>query len=339
MTACARQVSLDGTAAYRALRPSRGNRLESLEPFRYAGVVRRALHATGGAGAYDVAWWLFPQGADDMVELLPAALPLAIGPVTISWPQPGRPGHAPGDLIRGAVRPQLRWLHARTVRRAHAMLAVPAAAACLPVTPRSTAMVPFPVDDTAFGASAVPAEPVVLFVGQLARRKGVADLIEAWPAVLRVHPEARLVIAGDGPLAARLRDRVRALDLQAAVELLGAVDHARIAPLMRRCALLAAPSDGEPYGMTVLEAMSTGRAVIVGANGSPGYLIDGDHGGRSVPPGDVAALAGGLTELLGDHALLGAIGARNRARIEREFAHDAVLDRLEVVLSTAARDR
>ena len=290
-------------------------------------------------GAYDVAWWLFPQGDEYLCERLPRTLPLVIGPVATPWPAAeNQPRHA-GDAVRAVVRPLLRRLHRDTVRRADAMLSVPDAAQVLPVAPRATSVVPFAVDHAKFRYSDALGDPVVLFVGRLEQAKGVADLIEAFPAVLRASPQARLRIAGTGALAGALRDRADELGMNGSVEFLGAVDHAQIPGLLEDCALLAAPSDGEPYGMTVLEAMSAGRAVIAGDNGGPPFLLDGDDGGRLVAPHDIDALAGALVELLADPARLRTMGLRNRTRVEQQFSWDVVLDKVEGVLQSAADRR
>lgn len=219
------------------------------------------------------------------------------------------------------------------------MLAVPDSVSVLPVAPLRTTVVPFAVDDFSFRASPVPPDPVVLFVGRLTIPKGIADLIEAFPAVLRSNPQAQLRVAGTGALSSTLRARTEELGIDGNVEFLGPVDHAQIPELIEQCALLAVPSDGEPYGMTVLEAMSAGRAVLACDNGGPPFLINGDEGGRLVPPHDVDALSGALVELLADYPLLQEMGRRNRARVEQEFSWNVVLAKIEAVLQAAAVQR
>ncbi len=339
VTACAKRSTFRVQPTYRLFHPILASRLESLEPLRYAAFIRRALHASGGASAYDLAWWLFPQGSENMCEWLPRRLPLVIGPIALFWPDASRSPLRAGDVLRAMVRPQLQQRHRRSVRRAHAMLAVPHAVDVLPVRPRQSVVVPFAVDHIGFPASSPSADPVVAFVGRLSAAKGVHDLIEAFPAVLRAHPRAQLLIAGEGPLRTVLLQRASDLGLEDAVTFLGAVDHALVPSLLERCAMVAAPSDGEPYGMTVLEAMSAGRALIVANNGGPPFLINGDAGGRVVRPHDVGALAGAMIELLGDRALLTRLGQENRKRVETVFSWHVVLDKLEAVLRAAAAQR
>ena len=82
--------------------------------------------------------------------------------------------------------------------------------------------------------------------------------------------------------------------------------------------------------MTALEAMACARPVVATAAGGLQHLVPGD-GGRKVPPGDSAALAGALRELLSDPQLRRAMGERNRAEIEWRFSWSRVGERLEAI--------
>jgi glycosyltransferase involved in cell wall biosynthesis len=189
------------------------------------------------------------------------------------------------------------------------------------------ALVPFGVDTDAFTVVDPPRDGPILFVGRLERRKGVRELVDAVAQL----PEARLVLAGEGPESAWIDGR----GLGDRVELLGAVPAAQVPLLLRECALLCAPSHGEPYGMTVLEAMAAGRAVVATDAGGPRFLL-GSDGGALVPVGDAAALARELASLLADPDRLVATGRRNRERAERELSLGRMLDRLEDVYLEAA---
>ena len=101
--------------------------------------------------------------------------------------------------------------------------------------------------------------------------------------------------------------------------------------------MLCVPSFGEPFGMTVLEAMACARPVVATDAGGPAHLVT-DGGGRRVPPGDPAALAGALEEVLGDPGRQAAMGAHNRRLVEERHAWPRVVDRLEAAYADALAD-
>jgi glycosyltransferase involved in cell wall biosynthesis len=176
-----------------------------------------------------------------------------------------------------------------------------------------------------------------LFLANLQRRKGVFVLLEAFERVARALPEARLLVAGDGHDEAEVRDAVARSPQRERIELLGRLDRRATAEAMRAADVYCLPSFSEPFGISALEAMACGRPVVATNVGGLGHLIQ-PSGGRTVAPGDPAALAGALRELLEDPELRRGMGAFNRALVERRYSWDAVVDQLEAVyeeLSTA----
>jgi glycosyltransferase involved in cell wall biosynthesis len=110
----------------------------------------------------------------------------------------------------------------------------------------------------------------VLFVGRLVEKKGLRHLIEAMPALLRLHPAARLTVAGFGPEEPARREQVARLGLQERVAFLGPVAQADLPALYRRAAVFAAPfveaagGDQEGLGLVLVEAAGCGCPVVAG---------------------------------------------------------------------------
>ena len=192
---------------------------------------------------------------------------------------------------------------ARLVLRRAAVVVCPSRAlaeAARELGARETRVVPSPVElPDGVGEEAEP--PEVLYVGRLSREKGILELREA----LRGLDGARLVVAGDGPLRARVP------------EARGAVPHHALGELYGRAAVVACPSHREGYGMACAEAMAYGRPVVAsGVGGLLDLVVDGETG-LLVPPGDVAALRAALARLLADAPLRARLGraARERAAV------------------------
>jgi colanic acid/amylovoran biosynthesis glycosyltransferase len=134
----------------------------------------------------------------------------------------------------------------------------------------------------------------VVAVGRLVEKKGFDVLIEAAASV----PDIRVTIVGDGPLRAQLEQRIAS-----PVELVGARSPEEIRGLLENAALLAAPSvvaaDGDRDTMPVVVKEALAMEVPVVASREVGLPeVVRPEWGRLVPPGDAAALASAIRDLL-----------------------------------------
>lgn len=176
----------------------------------------------------------------------------------------------------------------------------------------------------------------VLFVGRLAFQKAPDVLIEAFARFRRTAPTWTLHLAGTGPMADPLRERVRDLGLQDHVKFHGVVDPA---PLFATCGMFVLPSRFEGTPNALLEAMAHRLPCIV-SDASPGplRLIRDGTTGLVVRTGSAEPLAAAMTTLSHEDPLRRALGNAAHERV-REFS----LDRVgpiwdEVVLAQDARE-
>ena len=159
---------------------------------------------------------------------------------------------------------------------------------------------------------------VLLAVCRLSEQKGIDVVVRALAAVRPEHPEAVLVVLGDGPERAALERLVADLDVAGAVFLPGRVGD--VAEWLRRAELLVHPVRWEGFGLALLEAMLAKRPVVASAVSSvPEIVVDGETG-LLVPPNDPAALATAITRLLGDRGLAERLGSAGFARARSEFS-------------------
>jgi glycosyltransferase involved in cell wall biosynthesis len=164
--------------------------------------------------------------------------------------------------------------------------------------------------------------PVVLTVARLDKQKGLDCLLEAAALV----PEARFVLAGDGPERARLVAQAHALGLNDQVVFLG---YRRDIPeLLASCDLFVLPSLFEGLPLSILEAMAAGKPVIASAiNGTDEAVFHGKTG-LLVPPGDAAALSQAIRTLLFDPALAQRLVTAGRSQVQREFSVETMVQRV-----------
>jgi len=169
----------------------------------------------------------------------------------------------------------------------------------------------------------LPEDRQVAFVGVLDRHKGVDILMDAWAQVVREHPQARLLLAGDGALRGAVDRRIREGGLDSRVRLLGHQPRPRVKELLDRSRMLVLPSRSEGLGRVVLEAFARGRPVVATRVGGIPELVSDGTTGLLVPVGESRSLADAILSLLDDDERLKAMGAEAlRSVSERDPAKD-----------------
>jgi glycosyltransferase involved in cell wall biosynthesis len=158
---------------------------------------------------------------------------------------------------------------------------------------------------------------VIACVGRLIAAKGQRYLVDALPAVVAQHPDAALVLIGDGPERAGIEDRIRALGLGRHVRLVG--ERNDVPRLLALCEVFVLPSFAEGIPLSLIEAMAAGKPVV--ATAVPGNLdvVLDERYGVLVPPRDAGAIANAICALLADPARAREIGSNARARARAHF--------------------
>jgi glycosyltransferase involved in cell wall biosynthesis len=181
---------------------------------------------------------------------------------------------------------------------------------------------PRPARPELLGRYGLAGRPVVLFFGGLKPRKNLFLLLDAWRAVQARYPDARLLVAGGGPLQDGLRRRAERMGIQSSVIVTGYVPEAEKAAHFNLADIFFFPTAMEGFGLTVAEAMSSGLPVVASNRGSiPELVVDG-HGGFLCDPARPEGFVERLVLLLGDRALREKFGAESRERVERLFRWD-----------------
>jgi glycosyltransferase involved in cell wall biosynthesis len=140
-----------------------------------------------------------------------------------------------------------------------------------------------------------PTRTMILSIGRLTEQKGFPDLINAFASIHIDHPEAMLIIAGDGDDKDALQTQIDSLGLQDKIRLLGMRDDAR--QLMACADIYVNSSHWEGTPVTVLEAMASGLPVIATRVGENPYLL-AENAGILVAPQQPGELAAALQTLL-----------------------------------------
>lgn len=183
-------------------------------------------------------------------------------------------------------------------------------------------------DSAAAAQLSVPAGVRVGLIGRLEERKGVLDLLDAWPSVSNQNADAQLVLVGRGPLE---QDVARGAARLERAQFLGY--HADVAPILKALDIVVVPSHWEGFGLIAAEAMAAGKPVIAAnASSLPEIVRDGVDG-LLVPARDPEALSTAILRLAADPELRARMGAAGHERVAREFSIDRMIREYERILS------
>ncbi len=193
-----------------------------------------------------------------------------------------------------------------------------------------------PEEDVAFSGSRTPSDHTeVLYLARLHERKRPLQFIEAAVLLQRDHSSTKFTLVGpDEGEGQAVTDAITAHASTMSWE--GPVDPSRTLERMSRCDIYVLPAVDEPFGMTVLEAMSLGKPVIVTESCGLAEAVRRSGAGL-VSRDDPASLAAAIAQLLADPDERRRMGARGRATVRHEFGMPAVAARLEATYQKAVR--
>jgi glycosyltransferase involved in cell wall biosynthesis len=219
----------------------------------------------------------------------------------------------------------------------------------LGVAEERVALTPYVVDNDAIAAIAAATDrrklrlewqipedaTVVVFCAKFLPRKRPQDAIQAF-AQANV-PKSFLVMVGEGPVGESLRNEVEQLGIKDRVRFIGLVKYSHLPEVYAASDVLVFPSEHEPYGLPVNEAMICGIPAIVSDHVGAGLdLVENGRTGFVYPCGDVYALTTILRNCLSERQRLKRMGEAARQRIAtwspRENA-DATIRAVEKVLA------
>lgn len=166
--------------------------------------------------------------------------------------------------------------------------------------------------------------PELLFLGRLDPRNGLDTLLAAMPKVKHRYPEARLTVAGDGPLR-RVYERMAA-PFGGSVRFVGGVNGDR-PDYYSSADLYLCPTTKASFGITLLEAMACGTPLAVSDITGFRELVDGGDEAVLVPKNRPAAWADSIVDLLSDEPRRRRMRAAGLAKAER-FAWPRVGDEI-----------
>ncbi len=172
---------------------------------------------------------------------------------------------------------------------------------------------------------------------RLIEKKGLATTLHAFNHFLAKYPEAKLTIAGEGPLLRELHGLMRKLKIDDRVSLPGFISQEALREIFYASHIFLHPSetgrDGNQEGIpnSMLEAMASGLPVFATNHGGIPEAIKNGVSGGLVPEGDFEALAQALLDTVQDRHLLSRIARAGAETVAQKFDQRVQVRRLEEI--------
>ena len=239
-------------------------------------------------------------------------------------------------VFTSAAQRHHTWITRWLIRRMDAIIATSDVSASY--LKRASTVIPHGVDTdayappesraAAFAESGLPGAFAIGCFGRVRAQKGSDVFVEAMCRLLPRYPDFTAVMVGaitpeQTTFADGLRKRIDAAGLQSRIVMTGELEIEELPRWYQRLTIYAFTSRNEGFGLTLIEAMSAGAALVASRAGAAELVVEDGVTGVLTPPGDVQALVAALEPLMRDPSLAAAMGERGRARVLEKFSLDA----------------
>jgi 1,2-diacylglycerol 3-alpha-glucosyltransferase len=162
-------------------------------------------------------------------------------------------------------------------------------------------------------------QPMLLFVGRVAHEKNIGFLLEMHVELIKKHPDALLVITGEGPAEESIKHSIDKLGISNKVRMIGYLDRSHeLIACYKAADIFVFASKSETQGLVLLEAMAQGTAVVAIAElGTKSILIEGE--GVLIAKNDINDFADKVSVLLSDAPKRQMIGEKGRQYAQEKW--------------------
>src|SRR6266849_2178775 len=197
-----------------------------------------------------------------------------------------------------------------------------------------------PVDRAAaFAQAGLPGRYAIGCFGRVRAQKGSDVFVDAMCRLLPRYPDFTAILVGaitpeHSAFTNQLKKRIEAAGLRSRIVITGELGIEEVQRWYQRLTIYAFTSRNEGFGLTLIEAMSVGTALVASRAGAAELVVEDGVTGVLTPPGDVDALVAALEPLMRDPASAIAMGIRGQARVLTKFSLDAEANRIAAIYRT-----
>jgi mannosyltransferase len=250
-------------------------------------------------------------------------------------------------VFTSAAQRHHTWITRWLIRRMDAIIATSEISASF--LKRPATVIPHGVDTdvyappadraAAFAASRLSGRYAIGCFGRVRAQKGSDVFVDAMCRLLPRYPDFTAVLVGaitpeQSGFANDLKQRIEAAGLQSRIVITGELEIEEVQRWYQRLTIYAFTSRNEGFGLTLIEAMSVGAALVASRAGAAELVVEDGMTGVLTPSGDADALVAALEPLMRDPGSAAAVGARARARVLEKFSLDTEADAIAGVYRT-----
>jgi mannosyltransferase len=250
-------------------------------------------------------------------------------------------------VFTSAAQRHHSWITRWLIRRMDAIIATSDISASF--LKRAATVIPHGVDTdryappvnraAAFAEAKLPGRYAIGCFGRVRAQKGTDVFVEAMCRLLPRFPDFTAVIVGavaveQTSFANDLKKKIAAAGLASRIVITDELPIEDVQRWYQRLTIYAFTSRNEGFGLTLIEAMAVGAALVASRAGAAELVVEDGVTGVLTPPGDTDALVAALEPLMHDPAACVAMGARGRERVLDKFSLDVEANRIAEVYRT-----
>src|SRR5882672_8918324 len=250
-------------------------------------------------------------------------------------------------VFTSAAQRHHSWITRWLIRRMDAIIATNDISASF--LKREATVIPHGVDTdsyappadraAAFAEAKLPGRYAIGCFGRVRAQKGTDVFAAAMCRLLPRYPDFTAIIVGavvpeQQGFANGLKQQIEAAGLQSRIIMTGEIEIEQVPRWYQRLTIYAFTSRNEGFGLTLIEAMSSGAALVASRAGAAEFVVEDAVTGVLAPPGDADALVAALEPLMRDPASAYAMGERARARVLEKFSLEAEANAIAAVYRT-----
>ncbi|HNX38343.1 MAG TPA: glycosyltransferase [Candidatus Cloacimonadota bacterium] len=189
-------------------------------------------------------------------------------------------------------------------------------------------------DDAVYAKRRLFKGPTILFLGRITIQKGPDYFLEIAERVLKVHPDARFIMAGTGDMSRKLLRKSASLRLKTGFLFSGFLNRKQVERVLRASDIYVLPSVSEPFGIAPLEAMAYGIAAIISKQSGVAEVVN--HAFK-IDYWDVDLMAETINHLIEHPDICKKLGSDGKKEVNRIQWDDAA-DKIRILYSQILSD-